>query len=222
MIVACPSCSARFQYDEARFQGVQSKRFKCPKCSGVFEVVNPALAETGNTVPPPPSVPTPTPMPIPIPIPPQEGGLLPGQATSIDPSAVSGELARETTAKRDRNSLLAAAGLTESLPAGIRFSLAFLSGAMASTVRILDKPQTVIGREEGDLITHDPETSRRHAMVEIHADGTVWLTDLNSTNGTFVDGVQIYGTVPLHDRQEFTCGQSTFMLLIRREETSME
>jgi predicted Zn finger-like uncharacterized protein len=38
MIVVCPSCSARFQYDEARFQGAPRKRFRCPKCVTVFEV----------------------------------------------------------------------------------------------------------------------------------------------------------------------------------------
>jgi pSer/pThr/pTyr-binding forkhead associated (FHA) protein len=69
------------------------------------------------------------------------------------------------------------------------------------------------------VITRDPETSRRHAAIDIHADGTVWLTDLGSTNGTFVDGVQIFGTIQLVDRQEFTCGKSTFMLLVRKEDS---
>ena len=48
-----------------------------------------------------------------------------------------------------------------------------------------------------------------------YADGTVWLEDLGSTNGTTTEGQPLNGQVQLHDRQEFTCGQSTFMLLIR-------
>jgi predicted Zn finger-like uncharacterized protein len=216
MIVVCPSCSARFQYDEARFQGAPSKRFKCPKCSATFEVMNP----TAHTYTPPDKEPisrqapstleAPTPVPAPVPT--------PSPAPAPDP----GQSVRDTTARKDRDTMLAAAGLKESggpIPAGWRFSLAFLTGPQASTVKVLDKAVTVIGREEGDVITRDPETSRVHACIEIHPDGSVWLTDQGSTNGTFLDNVQIYGTVQLTDRQEFTCGKSTFMILIRQENT---
>jgi pSer/pThr/pTyr-binding forkhead associated (FHA) protein len=73
----------------------------------------------------------------------------------------------------------------------------------------------VIGREEGDVIINDPETSRKHARIEIHSDGSAWLTDLDSTNGTYTGGTLIAGPTQLSDRQEFSCGKSTFMLLIR-------
>jgi pSer/pThr/pTyr-binding forkhead associated (FHA) protein len=112
--------------------------------------------------------------------------------------------------------MLAAAGMGPGgMPKDVRFSLAFLTGPLASTVRVLDTPVTVIGREEGDLIINDPETSRRHARLEIHSDGTAWLTDLGSTNGTTIEGRRIEGPTQLVDRQEFTCGCSTFMILIR-------
>jgi len=74
---------------------------------------------------------------------------------------------------------------------------------------------TVIGREEGDVVINDPEISRRHARVEIHPDGTAWLSDLGSTNGTFLGAAPITEPVKLVDRQEFSCGRSTFMLLVR-------
>jgi pSer/pThr/pTyr-binding forkhead associated (FHA) protein len=60
----------------------------------------------------------------------------------------------------------------------------------------------------------DPETSRRHAMIEIMDDGTVWLSDLGSTNGTVTNGAPITVKSRLIDRQEFSCGKSAFMLLI--------
>ncbi|MBP1628929.1 MAG: hypothetical protein H6Q00_3404 [Holophagaceae bacterium] len=204
MIITCPSCSGRFQYDETRFQGVPSKRFKCPKCQHIFEAENPQfLAALAELAPPPPeTVPLPPQAPTPEPEPPMSP--------------------RETTARRDRSAMLVAAGLRNGLPGGFRFSLAFLSGAMASTVRLLDKPQTLIGREDGDIVTMDPETSRRHAMIEIHPDGTVWLEDLGSTNGTMTEGQPVLGQVQLHDRQEFTCGQSTFMILIRKNDGMLE
>ena len=112
--------------------------------------------------------------------------------------------------------MLAAAGLhVPGMPPGLIFSLAFLSGPQASMVQVLERPQTIIGREEGDVVTRDPETSRRHALIEIHRDGTVWISDQQSTNGTLVDDERITGPVQIFSQQEFTCGNSTFMLLVR-------
>ena len=203
MIVACSACQARFQYDETRFGAVPTKRFKCPKCSHVFEVVNPAL----SFLPPEDTLSG----PITVPQPP-----LPEVEPAPPPLVVA-----RTTARRDRESMLLAAGLkSPGLPPGLRFSLAFLSGPQASMVHVIDQTQTVIGREEGDVITQDPETSRRHAVLEIHLDGTAWLSDQQSTNGTMVNGERITGPVQLLSQQEFTCGNSTFMLLIRNTEAS--
>jgi S-DNA-T family DNA segregation ATPase FtsK/SpoIIIE len=190
MIVVCPACSSRFQYGEARFQGARSKRFKCPKCAEVFEVANP----DGTAGTPPLAVPTPAPSP---------GPAAPKPSTA--------------TSRRQRDPLLAQAppGEAGSLPHGTRYSLAFLSGPQASTVRLLDSAVTVIGREEGDVIINDPEISRRHARIVIQTDGTAWLSDLGSTNGTITGGHLIDQPTQLEDRQEFSCGRSTFMLLIR-------
>lgn len=199
MIVVCPACQARFQYDDSRFGELRTKRFKCPKCEHVFEVVNPALA---GLPPPAPFIP----------------GSTPPKALPSHQSPAPKPTAR-TTAKRDRDSLLVAAGLqVAGMPPGLKFSLAFLSGPQASTVHVLEQPLTVIGREEGDVITRDPETSRRHAQLEIRRDATVWISDLRSTNGTLVNSERISGPVQLSSQQEFTCGNSTFMLLVRNTE----
>jgi len=198
MIVVCPACQARFQYNDSRFGQARLKRFKCPKCAHLFEVANPLF------------------------------GLLPPDETLAKPIAASAPMppdeptppaplpAALTTAKRDRDAMLTAAGLhSPGMPPGLRFSLAFLTGPQASTVHVLEQTQTIIGREEGDVITRDPETSRRHALIEIHKDGTVWISDQQSTNGTLVNGERIDGAVQLVSHQEFTCGNSTFMLLVR-------
>jgi hypothetical protein len=53
-------------------------------------------------------------------------------------------------------------------------------------------PRALIGRERtaGGIVLHDPNVSRRHA--ELSYDGTDWhITDLNSTNGTLVNNVDI-------------------------------
>ena len=187
MIVICPSCSARFLYADERFQGARAKRFQCPKCAAVFEVVNPALIEAPIT-------------PLEL----IEDGTRP----------------TETTSRKQRDALLAEGAGEAAMPPNIRFSLAFLTGPQASTVRPITTAVTVIGREEGDVITNDPEVSRKHARLEIRSDGTVWLSDLGSTNGTSLDGQLIDKPTQLSDRQEFSCGRSTFMLLIRAIDTN--
>ena len=52
-------------------------------------------------------------------------------------------------------------------------------------------PITVLGRgAEADVVVDDAGVSRRHA--EVHMDGArVWVVDLGSTNGTFVDGARV-------------------------------
>jgi ABC transport system ATP-binding/permease protein len=185
MIVICPSCASRFQYGDERFQGAPSKRFRCPKCAHTFEVMNPAA---GLPVMPPTPVPAPEPPPK----------------------------ATETSRRKGRDAMLSLSSLKDDgMPPGLRFSLAFLTGPFASTVRVLESPVTIIGREEGDVVINDPEISRRHACIEIHPDGTVWLSDLGSTNGTSIGSAPILEPTKLTDRQEFSCGRSTFMLLVR-------
>ncbi|MBK7146115.1 MAG: FHA domain-containing protein [Xanthomonadales bacterium] len=52
-----------------------------------------------------------------------------------------------------------------------------------------------IGRgSDCDLVLDEAEMSRRHAMVEV-TPGGIWLRDLGSANGTFVNGVQVRDAV---------------------------
>jgi pSer/pThr/pTyr-binding forkhead associated (FHA) protein/membrane protease subunit (stomatin/prohibitin family) len=69
------------------------------------------------------------------------------------------------------------------------------------------KPETVLGRESGDVVfPDDPFMSRRHAAVRVAEASlrTFRLTDLGSSNGTFV---RIRGEVPLAHGDEFRVGQ---------------
>jgi pSer/pThr/pTyr-binding forkhead associated (FHA) protein len=56
---------------------------------------------------------------------------------------------------------------------------------------VVQNPHVLIGTlPENDLVLTDATVSRRHAVVEETAGGYV-LRDLDSTNGTFLDGVRI-------------------------------
>ena len=67
-------------------------------------------------------------------------------------------------------------------------------------------PTTVIGRErsQAGIVLRDPNVSRRHA--ELHYDGSSWhIIDLNSTNGTLVNDVDV-DQVTLRDGDLITVG----------------
>ncbi len=49
-----------------------------------------------------------------------------------------------------------------------------------------------IGKEnDNDYIVNDPHVSRHHALLIREKDGLLYLEDLHSTNGTFVNGSQV-------------------------------
>ena len=64
--------------------------------------------------------------------------------------------------------------------------LQLLASGGVRDIRHLFTPQVVIGREEGDIVhSDDAFLSRRHAMLSWQ-DGVCTLSDLDSSNGTFV------------------------------------
>ncbi|MDC7238957.1 MAG: FHA domain-containing protein [Spirochaetales bacterium] len=55
----------------------------------------------------------------------------------------------------------------------------------------LDKPETLIGRsKECSLILQAPSVSRKHAVIRLFGDD-VYLKDLGSRNGCYINGVKI-------------------------------
>jgi pSer/pThr/pTyr-binding forkhead associated (FHA) protein len=68
----------------------------------------------------------------------------------------------------------------------------------------------VLGRLlDNDVPVADPEVSRRHAAVRAHG-GVVSIRDLNSLNGTRVNGVLVAGDRPLRDGDVITLGKASF------------
>ncbi len=197
MIVSCPSCNAKYQYDESRFGDSPSKKLKCSKCGVVFEVTRPAPQER-----PAPgdshqttfqSQPSPAPSP----------------KKGTDDTTKQFDLDRLRASGEDEQSL----PQLPPLPADRRYSLAVILGANAGQIYPLTKPRVVMGRGQGsDLQLPDSEISRRHAMIEIDGEDAV-LIDLQSTNGTFVDGARVQRS-PLASHQEFSIGTTTLMYIV--------
>ena len=63
--------------------------------------------------------------------------------------------------------------------------------------KLAQLPQVTLGRDPGNAIVLDhPAISRRHAEI-VRQGGQSLLRDLNSANGTFVNGQRVHGWIPL-------------------------
>ncbi len=70
--------------------------------------------------------------------------------------------------------------------------LLVLSGKERNKKKRLVPPKFTIGSDPGSsLVFLDMLISRNHAEIAVHEDGSCWLRDLNSKNGTSVNGVPL-------------------------------
>lgn len=105
--------------------------------------------------------------------------------------------------------------VNDGVPAGIknlaaRAMLRAVSGQYFGRVIGL-KTRTTIGRgSECDLVLDEPEMSRQHACIESTGSG-IYLRDLGSSNGTFVNGVLVRDAV-LKPGDQIAFDQNRFVL----------
>lgn len=102
------------------------------------------------------------------------------------------------------------------LPPDKKYSLAVLQGKASGQIFQIQKVKTVLGRADSDIVLDDPECSRQHATLEVLGSRVV-VTDLNSTNGTFVQGERIENA-ELENHNEFRIGEHVLMLIVTDRE----
>jgi len=73
------------------------------------------------------------------------------------------------------------------------------------------KSHITIGRNDADLVLVDLDISRAHCILEVLGPQSIFLKDMGSTNGTFLDGKKIQSE-KISDRAEFTVGNTTLKL----------
>jgi serine/threonine protein kinase len=78
---------------------------------------------------------------------------------------------------------------------------------------------TVLGRENADIKIADREVSRRHAIIR-RADDGFQIEDLNSLNGTHLNGVAVRTPVPLRDGDVIAIGESRIEVALHAETSS--
>lgn len=72
-------------------------------------------------------------------------------------------------------------------------------------------PITIGRSSESNVVIRDDYTSTNHARLDLRADGWL-LTDLESTNGTFVNGQKVSAPVLVAEGTPITIGTTTFEL----------
>ncbi|HKD40109.1 MAG TPA: GGDEF domain-containing protein [Myxococcaceae bacterium] len=93
-----------------------------------------------------------------------------------------------------------------------------ISGKAIGKMFRLSKPEMVVGRSgEADIMINDDAISRRHARFETMADDTVWIEDLGSKNGTYLEGERVT-RVELHDGDRVLLGSSTILKLTYQDQ----
>ena len=191
--VTCPQCNAKYRFDESLLKGKKKGFAKCQKCDGRIEV-------SLDSEPESPDIPEP------------RREIAPPE----DPTAKVKKMRSDEAIGTETMTMSKKLGEALDLPADKKYSLAVLQGKASGQIFAIAKSRTTIGRAGADIMLDDPECSRKHAVVEIQG-ARVTVTDLGSTNGTFVDGQRI-DRQELDKHSEFRIGEHVMMLIVTDRE----
>jgi two-component system cell cycle response regulator len=98
-----------------------------------------------------------------------------------------------------------------------QFILTVLAGSQMGLACDVESGEVVLGRGEGcTLVLNDPGLSRRHCRLWKQGD-QVFIEDLGSSNGTFVDGQMVQGPRVLDEGARIHLGRQTVLSLSRQD-----
>ena len=99
--------------------------------------------------------------------------------------------------------------------------LTVLSGPDAGSSSEVSDTEATIGRDEGcEIVLTDPQVSRRHALVKPLGDGRFELSDLGSSNGTYLDGRRVDVPTVLEGTQQIQVGDTVLAAAASQEPDS--
>jgi pSer/pThr/pTyr-binding forkhead associated (FHA) protein len=91
------------------------------------------------------------------------------------------------------------------------FTLQIVKGPHAGTVFRLDKDSIAIGRhQDAEIVLDTPEVSRRHARIT-RREGSFFIEDLGTRNGTSLNGRRLVQPAPLADGDSVQIGSCTLL-----------
>lgn len=93
-------------------------------------------------------------------------------------------------------------------------------GKFARQSWVIERTPLVIGREaDCDIILNDPKISRQHVRLTQTADGRFQVEDLESRNGTWVNGMRLKGSRLLEDGDELDLARMVTIVFVASEIT---
>src|SRR5215470_9619256 len=96
--------------------------------------------------------------------------------------------------------------------------LVAITGPLKGMTIPLAKPETIIGREPAnEVAVNDPLVSRRHCALR-NRGNEIQVADLESLNGTFVNGVPTRQKVLEHG-DRIRVGASQFLFLVHEDDS---
>ncbi len=104
--------------------------------------------------------------------------------------------------------------LNGNIPEDLHIELHVLDGK--KRVFNLKKSRTVFGRTDGDFNIDDPNVSKKHMVIEVWSRDNIYVRDLSSTNGTFLNGVPVISS-KLKDGDTIQIGSTHLRVLIQEK-----
>jgi Inner membrane component of T3SS, cytoplasmic domain len=143
-----------------------------------------------------------------VPAAPENGA--PAQAATFDEATSVIPAWRQADANPARETVSLQAMPPEQVAVGSGYAalLSFETGPFAGRIVALPNQMVSIGRApDNDVVVGDPATSGHHGRIEVR-NGSFWISDLGSTNGTQVNGEQVIER-QLSDGDTIAIGQNT-------------
>lgn len=102
------------------------------------------------------------------------------------------------------------------IPVGREIYLEVKEGGKLGQKFKLTKGNVIIGRsrDEVDIVIDDDKISRKHALIEAFSRDLLFLSDLASTNGTYLNGMRVR-SIKLKDGDTIKIGNTVFIFNLK-------
>lgn len=100
------------------------------------------------------------------------------------------------------------------LPAQSAVQLEMVGGPEKGKIIPLTRGNVVLGRYGTDIVLKDQDVSRRHTIIDVFGRDQIFLRDLGSTNGCFVNGTRV-DFCKLQSGDTIVLGRSVMQLVVR-------
>ncbi|MCH4248125.1 MAG: FHA domain-containing protein [Acinetobacter populi] len=94
----------------------------------------------------------------------------------------------------------------------MRWKLVGLSEPIVGETLVIDRDMVIGRHQQADIVLQAAHVSRRHAALLLKEDGSLWIQDLGSSNGTFVNNQQVTEQ-QLHSQDEINFENIRFQII---------